>query len=166
MGVILDISVIVLLSLTITFCWRLNAKILELKNGRKDISDLAHMLNKTLINAGKSLEEIKLSSKNAASELSFHTERSKELINELSFVNHSASKLAERLEDLMQDLRFVEDFEKIENHDNKKSAKKSKDTKVQKPHKTLSSYARKIIKKASVITTSKKNDDDGVENYM
>ncbi|WP_339041021.1 DUF6468 domain-containing protein [Candidatus Lariskella endosymbiont of Hedychridium roseum] len=162
---LLDIVVILMLSMTVVFCWRLNRKIVELKDSRKDLKNLVQALDNSILQTHKSLASLKEASSTAASQLDAHTKLSKELVNDLSFMNGSASKLADRLESAISRAKIViqEDIlaeeeqagQKISSTSgkvsNKVSTKEAKD--AEKPKKATSTSRTKrtrIAKKVAV----------------
>lgn len=98
MGIVLDIVMIVLLGFTIGFCWRLNKRISELRESRKELTDLIYSFDTAVVNTHKSITHLKEASTNTSIEMKGYIAKSEELINEMSFMNDSASKLADRLE--------------------------------------------------------------------
>lgn len=102
MEVILNIIVIVMLGFTIAYCLRLNARIMELKNNRKDLVELVKTFDATMINTHKSISNLKEISAHAASELKDGISKSEELVGDLSFMNETASKIADKLEKMIE----------------------------------------------------------------
>ena len=104
---ILDIVVVLLLVMTIVFCWRLNAKILELKEGRKDLIDLIKSLDAAVIKTNTNIHDLKLMTESSAIELSALVQKAQEVIEDLGFMNDTAAKLADRLENDISESRYV-----------------------------------------------------------
>lgn len=109
MTVIIDIIMMALLGMTIIFCWRLNGKIIELKAGRKDLVELVKTLDKAILQTNTNISELKVMSQNSAVEISTLVMKAQEAINDLSFMNETAAKLADRLERNIGEARYVQD---------------------------------------------------------
>lgn len=109
MTVIIDVVMMALLAMTIVFCWRLNSKIAELKAGRKDLIELVKTLDKAILQTNTNITELKVMSQNSAVELSTLVAQAQESINELSFMNETAAKLADRLERNITESRYIQD---------------------------------------------------------
>lgn len=105
----LDIIVMLLLVLTIVFCWRLNSKIIELKSGRKDLIDLVKSLDAAVIKTNANISDLKGMAQNSAIELTDLVAKSQDNINDLSFMNDTAAKLADRLERDIAESRYISD---------------------------------------------------------
>ncbi|MDF2966180.1 MAG: hypothetical protein K0Q51_1568 [Rickettsiaceae bacterium] len=106
-AIIIDIAVILLLVMTIIFCWRLNNKIIELKSGRKDLLELVKTLDSAILKTNTNISELKVMSQNSAVELSGLVSQAQEYISDLNFMNETALKLADRLERNISDARYV-----------------------------------------------------------
>ncbi len=98
MEIILNIIVIIMLGFTISYCLRLNKKIMELKDSRKDLIELVRTFDTTMINTHKSIANLKEVSANAANDLRDGISKAEELANDLAFMNDTSEKIADRLE--------------------------------------------------------------------
>ncbi len=94
----LDLLMIGLLALTIWFCWRLNGKILALKESRYDLSEMVKTFDSAIVKTHKNVAELKSISTSSATELQLYINKAGELIGDLSFMTEAAGKLADRLE--------------------------------------------------------------------
>jgi hypothetical protein len=103
--IILNSLVIILLSLTILFCWKLNKKIIELKSSKTDMLNLVKSFDTAIVKTNKSISDLKVMSANSTVELQNYLNKATELINDLSFMTETASKLADRLETGILDVR-------------------------------------------------------------
>jgi len=108
MNYLLEIIVIILLAMTVMFCWRLNNKITEIKSSRKDMANLVKVFDGAITQTNTSLNELKQASANAAVDLKRHGIKSNELIRELAFMNDTAVRLADRLENILLEAKDVE----------------------------------------------------------
>ena len=105
MEVILNVIVIVMLGFTIGYCLRLNKRIMELRDSRKDLVELVKTFDTTMINTHKSISNLKEVSASAAHDLKDGISKAEELTSDLSFMNDTASKLADRLERMIDSAR-------------------------------------------------------------
>jgi hypothetical protein len=96
-----------LLIMTIVFCWRLNSRITELRSGRKELLELIKSLDNTILRTHTNISELKNMSQNSAIELNILVNRAKENINDLNFINETSVKLADRLERNMSEARYL-----------------------------------------------------------
>ena len=108
MNYLLEITVILLLGITVAFCWRLNNKITEIKSSRKDMANLIKVFDDAIINTNNSLAALKEASADTARDLKKYTIKSNDLISELAFMNDTAVRLADRLESILSDAKEVE----------------------------------------------------------
>ncbi len=97
-GLILDVFLIVLLSLTIGFCWKLNSKIHELKSGRKELLELIKTLDAGIIKTNANIHDLRIMTNNSSLELNTLVNKAAELIEDLGYMNDTAQGLADRLE--------------------------------------------------------------------
>ena len=104
---ILNIVVMALLMLTIFFCWRLNNKIGELRAGRKDLIELVRTLDAAIIKTNSNISNLKTMSQTSAHELNETVAKAQELLNDLSFIVDTGSKVADRLERSIVNSRSV-----------------------------------------------------------
>ncbi len=104
---VIDVIVMLLLGLTIVFCWRLNNKITDLRSGRKELLELIKSLDNTIIKTHTNINELKNMSQNSFSELSILVSNAKANIADLAFINETAMKLADRLERGMKEARYL-----------------------------------------------------------
>ena len=114
--IILDIVVISLLVITIIFCWRLNNKIIELKSSKKSLRELVKIFDTAVIKTHKSIADLKNASSSSAEELSISIERANDLLSDLSFINDTAAKLADRLEKDIEQIRKHKEFQSFVVH--------------------------------------------------
>jgi hypothetical protein len=96
--VTINIVVIFLLVVTIYFCWHLNKKIIEIRDSKKDLSQLANNFDIAIIKTHKSISDLKALSENSSKELYSYVSKANELISDLSFMTDTAANLADRLE--------------------------------------------------------------------
>ena len=108
MNYVLEIVVILLLSMTVLFCWSLHNKITEIRSTRKDMAGLVRVFDEAINNTNNSLTSLKEASANAAIDLKKYSVKSHELVSELAFMNDTAVRLADRLEGLILEGKDIE----------------------------------------------------------
>lgn len=109
-GIFIDGIVITLLIVTISYCWRLNNKIMELKNSKQDLLGLVKTFDVAIAKTHKNIAELKNMSASSTAELQSYLQKANELVGDLSFMTETASKLADRLERGILDSRTTNDY--------------------------------------------------------
>ena len=99
MDFILNTAVSVLLCLTIAYCWRLNSKIQELQDNRKELASFVKSLDSSLHSANSSILELKAMTNKTIAEMSDYVKQSEELYEDLSFLIERAKNLSNQLEE-------------------------------------------------------------------
>lgn len=97
-GYLIDACVIGLLVVTIAYCWRLNNRIMELKNSKEDLNNLVKTFDVAIQKTHRNISDLKEMSSSTTAELQTYLEKANELVGDLSFMTETASKLADRLE--------------------------------------------------------------------
>ena len=105
----INVSVIALLICTIFFCWRLNNKIIQLKDSRKQLLELIQTLDQAILKTNTNITDLKRMSQNSAVELNDLVTKAKGNINDLSFMNETAARVADRLEKGISEARYIQD---------------------------------------------------------
>ena len=115
---ILDIIILLVLGVTIVFCWKLNNKITELKSNKSEMIDFVKSLDNTIINAHKSVVSLKEVTQNASDERQKYVKEGNELANDLSFMIDSGNRLISRMEKAIETVKALEVSieEKLEEH--------------------------------------------------
>jgi hypothetical protein len=98
MEALFNIIMIFLLLVTIVFCWRLNNKIMALKESKKDLNQLVKTFDIAIIKTHKSIADLKVMSANSSAELQTYVAKATDMIEDLSYMNETAASLADRLE--------------------------------------------------------------------
>lgn len=118
---LLDIIILLVLGVTIAFCWKLNNKITELKSNKSEMIDFVKSLDNTIINAHKSVVSLKEATQNASDERQKYVKEGNELANDLSFMIDSGNRLINRMEKAIETAKVLEvsvedKIEKLEKH--------------------------------------------------
>ena len=101
----LNIMVLISLVVMIAFCWRLNNKFVELKYSRADLLQLLKIFDEAIIKTYKNVSDLKSMTTSSAQEFQVYLSKANEMIGDLSFMTETATKLANRLEDDIANLR-------------------------------------------------------------
>lgn len=114
MAFYIEFIVVSLLVTTIFFCWKLNGKITELRDSRKDISELVKTFDVAIIKTHKSIADLKTMSAHSSQELQSYVSKAGELIEDLAFMTETSARLADRLERAIsaarQTAQYTDDF--------------------------------------------------------
>lgn len=98
---LIDSSVVILLTITIAYCWRLNRKILELQKGKKELATLFKYFEDAIERAESTVSELKQESQKASVHLEQKIKISKSLLDDFSLMFTKCSKMMHQLEELM-----------------------------------------------------------------
>lgn len=105
--VILDISILVVLCMTIVFCLKLNSRIIALQNNKAELEGFIKSLDTAIINSHRSILNLKeITEKAEASRQKYVTEAN-ELANELSTMISSGNRLMQRSD---ENIKAMEDL--------------------------------------------------------
>lgn len=110
LSLLIDGIVISLLIVTIAYCWKLNNKILELKNSKQDLLGLVKTFDNAIAKTHRNISELKAMSSSSTAELQSYLQKANELVGDLSFMTETATKLADRLERGILDSRTPQDY--------------------------------------------------------
>lgn len=96
---VLNTIMISLLVLTITFCWKLNSKIVMLKNGRKDLDKMVQNFDIAIVKTHQNIEDLKRLTITSGEDLQLRITKAQELSADLGFMIDKAASLADKLEE-------------------------------------------------------------------
>lgn len=94
---VLDFVVAVLLVWTIIFCWKLNKKIAAIHGSKQALEGFVGNFDRVIGEADRILRDLKHVDRDT-SEIRRNSEKAQHLIDELSIITTSATRVAERLE--------------------------------------------------------------------
>ncbi|MDZ5760936.1 DUF6468 domain-containing protein [Lyticum sinuosum] len=127
--IILNIVIIVILGVTIAFCIRLERRINSLKNNKNEITTALMNLDKTLGASQQNIDDLRELGSTTLYKLTQQNNSAKELIHDIRFIIDRGNVLADRLEELIYNVK--ESINKIEKNPQKKtSVKKNKKTNI------------------------------------
>lgn len=132
-SIILDISVLIVLCITIVFCYKLNNKIIHLKASKDEMEKLIQSFDTIVINANNSIINLKETTEKANITRQNYLKEANDLANDLSIMISSGNRLIQSsdeamkaLEDLLIKINSLKDqvsktsnVEKISNIKNK-----------------------------------------------
>ena len=81
-----------------TFCWKLNKKIVSLKSAREDLSILMQGFDEAIMRAEMSISELKQLSSETSHDFQKKIDKASYLTNDLSFMTDRATELSDKLE--------------------------------------------------------------------
>lgn len=97
-GLAVDAVLILLLAAVLWACWRVNARLGEIRNGQAELADLAMRLESLTGKARDALAELRTGSEAAESGLKGEIRRARALTDELTLITEAGDNLATRLE--------------------------------------------------------------------
>lgn len=97
----LDYITILLLLVTILYAFKLNKKIVSLKDAKEDLSILMHGFDEAIMRAEMSISELKQLSSETSYDFQKKIDKANFLTNDLSFMTDRATELADKLEKTM-----------------------------------------------------------------
>lgn len=162
---ILDIIVVILLGLTIGYCWKLNNKIQDLQSSKKDLANFVKTFDGALMNAQKSIADLKITSTKSSESLSTYIKKSEELISDLEFIINKGSRIADKLEDVISAAEQHEGVKKLSTSTTKSTRKKTQAKTTVKAtgtkqttsaRKAATPVKKKVVVKGSSTSTAKK----------
>lgn len=106
----LDVLLLVMIVICVTYCWILNRRIQDLHNSRVEFARMIKEFDASIIKADRSIEEIKKSTKENNQQFEMIRaviKNSESLTSELSMVNSMATKVSERLEVQISEARDI-----------------------------------------------------------
>ncbi len=95
-SVLLDILILIVLSITITFCLRLNKRLLEVQSNKKEIASFINALDNSILTAHQSITTLKELTHKVSDEREKYMEEGARLADDLSFMIQSGNRLLQR----------------------------------------------------------------------
>lgn len=105
METLMNVVVVVMLGMTMVFCWQLNKKIIELRQSKQYMLDLVKNFDSAVINTHKSIMTLKETSTNATIELRTNVVKAEELVKDLAFLNQTGTAIADNLENFVHNAK-------------------------------------------------------------
>ena len=95
---LLDTLIIVLLALTISYCWLLNRRIKILQDSKSELAQLLKYFDESTQRASESIVALQAASKKIGENIQTRIEKANYAMDDLSFMIEKANKLADQLE--------------------------------------------------------------------
>lgn len=106
--IVFDIFMVALLLLTVSFCWRLNGKLAELKGSRNELKHLLSTLDNSVNAAHNGIRELQELSGDATEKLAGDIKKAQMISDDLSFLVKTGNDIANKIE---EGIVAVQDFE-------------------------------------------------------
>lgn len=97
-NLVLNILIVVLLVVTIGYCWLLNRRIKVLQDSRSELAVLLKHFDESTQRASESIIALQTASKKIGENIQFRIDKANYLIDDLSFMVEKANKLANQME--------------------------------------------------------------------
>ena len=95
---LLDTLIIVLLALTISYCWLLNRRIKILQDSRSELAQLLKYFDESTTRASETIVALQAASKKIGENMQGRIEKANYAMDDLNFMIEKAAKLADQLE--------------------------------------------------------------------
>jgi hypothetical protein len=97
-GLVLNIVIVILLGVTIGYCWLLNRRIKILQDGRGELAQLLKHFDESTERASQSIIGLQGASKKIGENMQLRIDKANYLIDDLSFMIEKGNKLANQME--------------------------------------------------------------------
>lgn len=104
-SLILDIFIILTLTITIVYAYKLHRQIIYLRNNKDQLGTLIEGFNSATLRAEKSIELLSKNAVNSGQNLQIHIDKSQSFRDEIMFLLDRGASLASRLEEDIQTAR-------------------------------------------------------------
>lgn len=105
---LLDCITIVMLLITIVYCWKLNNKMTELKKNRREFQAFIQNIDNALIKAHTSIKELQALTAQTSTDISENLNKARLVVDDLTFMTDRASVLTDKLEQIINTSRHLE----------------------------------------------------------
>ena len=95
---LLDTLIIILLALTISYCWLLNRRIKILQDSKSELAQLLRYFDESTQRASESIVALQAASKKIGENIQTRIEKANYALDDLTFMIEKAGKLADQLE--------------------------------------------------------------------
>ncbi len=106
----LDFAIIVLLFTTIFYLWRMNRKIVELRNYKSEFIELIGTFDDSILKAESFLDEMKTINNKSFQHISEKYDKAKYIADDLAFLTDRACDLADKLDDKIKEARKADNL--------------------------------------------------------
>ncbi len=98
LSILLDICLLVMLGATISYCFVLNRKLNHMRQAQAEMKDIAKGFDQSIVRTKLGVEELKSMSETKGAELKKYITVAEKLIEELSLMTASGSRIADRMQ--------------------------------------------------------------------
>ncbi|MDF1732175.1 MAG: DUF6468 domain-containing protein [Minwuia sp.] len=98
MNLLLDVLLVVLLTATVIYCFRLNRRLGQLRNAQGDMAALVQSFDQSTERARSSIDELKSTAGAVGLELEARVAKARDMLDELQLVTTSGERVADRIE--------------------------------------------------------------------
>lgn len=105
--IILDISVLVVLCITIIFCLKLNGRIMSLQNNKAELEGFIKALDNAIISSHRSILNLKEMTEKTDAARQKYVSEANELANDLSMMISSGNRLMIRSDDTIEQMKEI-----------------------------------------------------------
>lgn len=114
--IILDSIIALMLMISIVYSWKLNKKISELRNNKKDFLQSIKILDNAILRAEHSIDELKLLNNQISLDLNNKIDKAKYIHDDLSYLNDRAIISSEKLDSSISEARRFEKVDFVQFH--------------------------------------------------
>ena len=169
--IFLDILLLIMIIICVSYCWMLSRRIQDLQNSRVEFARMIKELNVSIVKAENNVNEMSQLSKVTSNEIKAVVEEAKEISGELSSINARAVDLSENLHKQVQySARYlnIDDRQEVDYSSVLSSKPREKFTQEDlAPIKEESvSYTHSLKNFLHNITTEKTNETSSPSNQM
>ncbi|MDE3016453.1 MAG: hypothetical protein KGI29_05980 [Pseudomonadota bacterium] len=97
-GLFLDILIVLLLAVTICYCWVLNRRIKVLQDSKSELAQLLGHFDESTQRASESIIALQTASKKIGENIQFRIDKANYLLDDLSYMIEKGNKLANQME--------------------------------------------------------------------
>jgi DnaJ-domain-containing protein 1 len=112
---LLDIILVGLLMATIGYCVVLNKRLSTMRDAQDDLRQLSQEFDQAIVKSKLGVDELKVAAQNASNDIQGEIQQAKELIEELQLINASSTRIADRLQENVENVARPK---VAEDHDN------------------------------------------------
>lgn len=116
--ILMDYIVIILLTVTIGFCWKLNKKIIQLNNSRGELSKIFKNFEMSITKAEEIIQDIKVTSQREFMGLDRKIDIAHRAINELEGLNHVSKQQLHELDKAINQANLYKNIHNNTNYNN------------------------------------------------
>lgn len=105
MALVLDVTIAVLLMLTIVYCWKLNRRIGSLQKDKKSLAEFIRNFDRSIVRAEANIADLKDLSQKSAHQMDEKNKKAQMLIDDMAFLSERCTKISDNLEKLVSQAR-------------------------------------------------------------